>query len=1539
MSQDDMHVVNDHVDGGEVDGPESSVDASGITRPKSAYQYHNHEQCPIQKQALLAEGKNASMGIVVQTVASMWRALSAEDKAPYYEMAEADRARYNQECAARDAVVSAEQEERRKKNEITGYSETRMRKTTNVRSEHVAVKQAAPKRKREESDASKGDKIRRRKARVDELNAVDEQMKDIKASRMEQVEARLKYLLSQSDIFAHFGAGTTKKLQTLQADVEGTNSTASSSNSKGAAQEDEDDGGLNDDATKTAETSKPAAAVDVPTSKSRVRNRRNLSSNTLDEDERQLMGEEADEDDNVNNAKASSMQRKARGVQLAQQPSIIVGGVMRPYQLEGLNWVIRLIENGINGILADEMGLGKTLQSISVIAYLNQYQNIPGPHLIMVPKSTLSNWMNEFARWCPTIRTLRFHGSKEEREIIARDKLRPGRTHSERSWDVVITTYEVMNLEKHVLMKIGWRFLIVDEAHRLKNEASQFAQNIRMLETQHRLLLTGTPLQNNLHELWALLNFLLPDVFSSADQFDDWFNLETDDQEAKQRIIGQLHKLLRPFMLRRLKVDVEKTLPPKTETILFIGMSDVQKQVYKQVLMRDIDVINQGAREKNDNAGRTAILNIVMQLRKCCNHPYLFPNVEDRTKNPLGDHIYKSCGKMVLLHKLLEKLFVRKNRVLVFSQMTRMLDILEDYMLSQGFYYCRIDGNTTYDEREDRIADFNRPGSDKFIFLLSTRAGGLGINLQTADTVILYDSDWNPQADLQAQDRAHRIGQKKSVQVFRLVTEDTIEVKVVERAQQKLKLDAMVVQQGRLVENQKKMSKTDLIDTLRFGADKIFRSTDNNITDADIDLILEEGRRKTEEMNSKLSVAEKGDMYDFRLDGTMHSQEFEGVNYSDEGARAALQAAEREADLSNFTMAALLEPSTKRERKTLVNYSESMAQALLDGGEGGPSMPRRPKAPRQLRLPRMEDWHFFNKERIIEIFMEEKRTFDNHVDMGDVPAPVNGRLQLLHPDTEAEKRQLLSQAFGDWTRVQFNSFIRGSARYGRHEYDKIAKEVVRPVDDIRRYARVFWALGKDVFGQTEWDKHMKIIEKGESRLLEQNKLTSDTASLIRSFDNAWDEMPFIKDVAIIATRSFTPDEDRFLLCLTHMYGYGAWDLIRTAVRRCEKFRFDFFLQSCSEEILARRCEALMKAAQRELTELESKKAAAAEEAGSFQAGADAVDISTWTPLNIDRLVNLTLEARLGARQFALTRARVNKIANEAALTQAQHNDGVAVETAAQLAARLAPTTSSGGPAAVWKMSTGKSTGRPVAKVLPDNISSVLAKLLVSSGAMGISSVVSQFIAKHPTISKRQVEMKIAEVAIKEKHEGDNTKVWHIRPAHVYLLTQEFKEEEEAVAAVPEPKPELKPPTAPRSPFQIFCVERFAEAKNRAQTVDEMRAMLVKTWDMLGSAGQNRYSSAAHTEHRAYNEALKQYEAQEGIIAGGTASASEVNASATVSTTAVATASGEVTIVAENAAQTPALIPPSEGAPTPTLTSTPTPADAAPEASSGSMVVA
>jgi SWI/SNF-related matrix-associated actin-dependent regulator of chromatin subfamily A member 5 len=352
------------------------------------------------------------------------------------------------------------------------------------------------------------------------------------------------------------------------------------------------------------------------------------------------------------------------------------------------------------------MGLGKTLQSISIMAYHMEFLKIQGPHLICVPKSTLSNWMNELKRWCPSLRVIRFHGSREDREQMveelftneaaSHDGKRPERQimdeHGEliddnsenpRQWDVCVTTYEICNAEKKTLGKFAWKYLIIDEAHRLKNDASMFSTTVRSFRTANRLLLTGTPLQNNLRELWALLNFLLPDIFSSADQFDDWFNLEIDDEDAKKNMISQLHKILRPFMLRRLKADVAKGLPPKTETIIMVGMSRMQKQLYKKLLLRDLDSIA-GKAGKN----RTAVLNIVMQLRKCCGHPYLFEGMEDRTLDPLGEHLVENCGKLFMVDKLLKKLKARGSRILIFTQMTRVLDILEDFMVMRGYKVC-----------------------------------------------------------------------------------------------------------------------------------------------------------------------------------------------------------------------------------------------------------------------------------------------------------------------------------------------------------------------------------------------------------------------------------------------------------------------------------------------------------------------------------------------------------------------------------------------------------------------------------------------------------------------------------------------------------------------------------------------------------------------------------------------------------------------------------------------------------------------------------
>ena len=495
------------------------------------------------------------------------------------------------------------------------------------------------------------------------------------------------------------------------------------------------------------------------------------------------------------------------------------------------------------------MGLGKTLQSISILGYLKHYQKIQGPHLVIVPKSTLQNWKNEFTRWCPSLEVLVFNGTKQERLDLIKNKV------NKCEMNVLLTTYEQVINDKTPLKKIYWRYLIIDEAHRLKNEMSKLSLVLREMRVTNRLLLTGTPLQNNLKELWSLLNFLLPDIFGSSEEFDDFFNIKKMNDDSD--VVSRLHRMLRPFMLRRIKAEVEKSLLPKKEITLLSGMTTMQKQWYKKLLTKDIDLLNSAGKGQ-----RMRLMNILMHLRKCTNHPYLFDGAEPGPPYTTDQHIVDNAGKMRVLDKLLEKLKANGDRVLIFSQMTTVLDIIEDYCLWKNYKYCRLDGQTAHDDRTQRIDEFNKPGSEKFVFMLSTKAGGLGINLMTANIVIIYDSDWNPQNDLQAMDRAHRIGQKKQVIVYRLITGDTIDERILERAEIKKRLDSVVIQQGRLVDQNKKLGQEEMLQMIRHGAAKIF--TDelaNDDGEIDIDKILEkaeeESLKKQKQLDKLGETAEK----------------------------------------------------------------------------------------------------------------------------------------------------------------------------------------------------------------------------------------------------------------------------------------------------------------------------------------------------------------------------------------------------------------------------------------------------------------------------------------------------------------------------------------------------------------------------------------------------------------------------------------------------------------------------------------------------------
>ena len=581
----------------------------------------------------------------------------------------------------------------------------------------------------------------------------------------------------------------------------------------------------------------------------------------------------AADDDDDDAGDASQAEQGAAGVGRIRQGDCppFLRGQLRAYQVEGVNWLLSLFDANLNGILADEMGLGKTFQTVATLGFLKYVGAITGPHLIVAPKSVLGSWVREFRRWCPAMTVLKFHAGSEDRPAMVRAHLK-----STPKYDVVVTTFEMVNAEINAFAKIQWNYLVIDEAHKLKNDQSTTHQSLFRLQTYHRLLVTGTPLQNNLKELWSLLHFLAPQLFENSQIFEDLF----DEREGAgdMNSVTRLHSVLGPLMLRRLKSEVSTGIPPKREIYVTCGVAAKQREYYLKALTKEAMAVN------GTGAGSaTALLNVVMQLRKAANHPYLFDGAD---ANPMvtDEGIVTSSGKMVVLDKLLTKLSAdkaEKHKVLLFSQMTSLLDIVEDYLIFRGYQYCRIDGSTAGVDRDMQMAEFNNPTSKKFVFLLSTRAGGLGINLQAANHVVLYDSDWNPQADLQAQDRAHRIGQKRRVQVYRFITQGTVEERIYQRALKKLYLDAMVVQQGRIAaKKDTAVGKDEALSMVRFGANDMFKSKHKEVTDEDIDALISTGEKLLAEKQKEVLGEAQANLASFKLGvSEANCYDFEGISF------------------------------------------------------------------------------------------------------------------------------------------------------------------------------------------------------------------------------------------------------------------------------------------------------------------------------------------------------------------------------------------------------------------------------------------------------------------------------------------------------------------------------------------------------------------------------------------------------------------------------------------------------------------------------------
>ncbi|KAG9688920.1 SWI/SNF chromatin remodeling complex component, partial [Aureobasidium melanogenum] len=626
-------------------------------------------------------------------------------------------------------------------------------------------------------------------------------------------------------------------------------------------------------------------------------NKDDLKAKAGDKSVNEALAEEAD-----SGVKAGDI--GVQNLRSAKQPALVTGGLMRSYQLEGLEWLTSLYENGLNGILADEMGLGKTIQTISFLAFLRE-KGTYGPFLIASPLSTTSNWVNEFHKWTSDIPVVLYHGSKQEREEIRRKRFKnPG----SKDFPVICTSYEICMNDRKFLANYGWKFIIIDEGHRIKNLNCRLIRELQSYQSANRLLITGTPLQNNLTELWSLLHFLMPTIFDKLESFESWFDFSALNQrngyedilseERKTNLVTSLHAILKPFLLRRVKTDVETSLPKKREYVLYAPLTATQRELYQEILegnsraylenkaveslsgtntprstrgsslkrsraeegsatpiksvkssrastpattasargsrrakkaqnyeelsdtayfkqMQDQQSedeeqpLNSSEEEAQEQAqtlalakkliGAKKLQNPVLQLRLCCNSPhnFFYPFVEEDNSD-VDETLVTESGKMLLLDSLMPTLLERGHKVLIFSQFKTQLDLIETYCeVLRGWKCSRIDGGVSQPDRQEQIAQFNSTESKTNIFLLSTRAGGQGINLTAADTVLLFDSDWNPQQDLQAQDRAHRIGQTRPVIVYRFATKGTVETLLLEKAESKRRLEKLVIQKGK----------------------------------------------------------------------------------------------------------------------------------------------------------------------------------------------------------------------------------------------------------------------------------------------------------------------------------------------------------------------------------------------------------------------------------------------------------------------------------------------------------------------------------------------------------------------------------------------------------------------------------------------------------------------------------------------------------------------------------------------------------------------
>ncbi|KAM8889632.1 chromodomain-helicase-DNA-binding protein 1-like [Synchiropus picturatus] len=567
--------------------------------------------------------------------------------------------------------------------------------------------------------------------------------------------------------------------------------------------------------------------------------------------------------DILSKIKNITAKKKKTAIAQSELQSFGLKGIqLREYQLDGVQWLSQCLQNQQGCILGDEMGLGKTCQTISLLIHASGAHGVKGPFLVLSPLSVLENWRKELECIAPSLTVLCYKGDPDRRAEIQEEA-------KAQDFHVLLTTYELCLRDASFLRRWKWKILIVDEAHRLKNQESLLHQTLTNFSVDFRVLLTGTPIQNNLKELYSLLSFIQPSVFD-PDEVEEFVEAYSNVQK-QPTLAAELQTILEPFLLRRVKSEVALDLPKKMELVVYHGMSALQKKYYKAILMKDLEAFG-------GDGNKTRLLNILMQLRKCVDHPYLFDGVEPEPFE-MGEHLIDASGKLCLLDSMLSYLQEGGHRVLLFSQLTRMLDILQDYMEYRGYSYERLDGSVRGEERNLAVKNFS--SKDIFVFLLSTKAGGVGMNLTAADTVIFVDSDFNPQNDLQAAARAHRIGQNRPVKVIRLLARDTVEEVMYSRATSKLRLTNTVIEEGRfslLDQDQSTPGGLQLSEILKFGVDKLLSSDESSVQNLELDKIL--GSSRNGQWEDEEAAVREEDESDAESEEQNHMYYFEGKDYS-----------------------------------------------------------------------------------------------------------------------------------------------------------------------------------------------------------------------------------------------------------------------------------------------------------------------------------------------------------------------------------------------------------------------------------------------------------------------------------------------------------------------------------------------------------------------------------------------------------------------------------------------------------------------------------